>query len=752
MMYRTAQIAAFLMVAACSDDPAVAPQSDAGTDAATTVDMGIDLGSDAGERDASVEPLAAVVPATIYARVGEVIELDGSASTGAVEYEWSFGDGSEWDEPRPDAVATHSYDAVGRYQAVLTVWSAEGQRRTAALLVTITPEPTHQPVASSTVHVIPGRQRVAVVSPDSDEVMVARLLDGQFEVVRRLPTDANPRTITSFDDWLVVACQDTGTVLFEKHDASGESLRVFLPRGSQPFGVIATSDAVFVTLAATGEVARIEFVNGVPQVVARQFVVDDARHLALLPDGRLAVSAWRSPDSGATIATVTADLVNAGAWPLGVDPTPASDTAMGGVPNYLGPLAVSPAGDAAVLPFLQANFEQGPARNGESLDQDKAVRAVLGFVDPADGTENFVERKHYDDRGHAAFAVHSRFGDYVWVSMPSNRLVERYDAYGQVEAGTVIDVGYAPQGIALSPNDQFLFVDAYLSRELLVYDVRELSGGLQEPVARLAIPSEEPLDAQILRGKQLFNDAQDRRITAAGYLSCSNCHMEGLDDRRTWDFTGRGEGLRNTIALVGRAGAGDGPIHWSGNFDEIQDFENDIRTHFGGTGLLDDSDWASGTVADPLGDAKAGLSADLDALAAYVTSLSEHPESPNLVAGELSPEAVAGKALFESAAQGCTNCHSGANFTDSRFENGEPVLHDVGTLTALSGQRLGGPLDGIDTPTLRGLWHSAPYLHDGSAATVMDVLTTRNPADAHGVTSTLSPLELPQLEAYLLSL
>jgi hypothetical protein len=50
------------------------------------------------------------------------------------------------------------------------------------------------------------------------------------------------------------------------------------------------------------------------------------------------------------------------------------------------------------------------------------------------------------------------------------------------------------------------------------------------------------------------------------------------------------------------------------------------------------------------------------------------------------------------------------------------------------------------------LWRTAPYLHDGSAATVRDVLTTRNPRDRHGQTSDLSKQEINDLCAYLLSL
>ena len=164
---------------------------------------------------------------------------------------------------------------------------------------------------------------------------------------------------------------------------------------------------------------------------------------------------------------------------------------------------------------------------------------------------------------------------------------------------------------------------------------------------------------------------------------------------------------------------------------------------------MDDADFEA--TADTLGDTKAGRSEDLDALAAYVESLATHLPSPHRNAdGSLPDAAERGRSVFESA--GCPTCHSGPSLTDSGFESpGVARLHDVGTLGAGSGQRLGGPLTGIDTPTLHGVWHQPRLLHDGSA-TLREVLTTRNAGDAHGTTSTLSSDELDDLEAYLLCL
>ena len=151
-----------------------------------------------------------------------------------------------------------------------------------------------------------------------------------------------------------------------------------------------------------------------------------------------------------------------------------------------------------------------------------------------------------------------------------------------------------------------------------------------------------------------------------------------------------------------------------------------------------------GTRDQPLGDPKAGLSPELDALAAYVASLDHVNPSPyRNPDGSLTPDGVAGKALFEKL--GCDFCHGGPEFTDSA----RGLLHDVGTITALSGMRAGGPLFGFDTPTLLGVWETAPYLHDGSAPTLRDVLTTRNPSDLHGYVSSLSSQQVDQLVAYL---
>ena len=57
----------------------------------------------------------------------------------------------------------------------------------------------------------------------------------------------------------------------------------------------------------------------------------------------------------------------------------------------------------------------------------------------------------------------------------------------------------------------------------------------------------------------------------------------------------------------------------------------------------------------------------------------------------------------------------------------------------------------FDTPSLVEVWRTAPYLHDGRAATIREVLREYNPADRHGVTSNLSDGQIDDLALYVLS-
>jgi hypothetical protein len=336
------------------------------------------------------------------------------------------------------------------------------------------------------------------------------------------------------------------------------------------------------------------------------------------------------------------------------------------------------------------------------------------------------------------------------VTLAGSNMIEIRDTETRVNQTALMGSGSMPRATVFGPDDR-LFVQASLSRNVLVYDlsklVHEFSTETPPKLAEIQTVATEKLDPHVLNGKKIFHSAADIRMTSQGYLTCATCHFEGFEDNRVFDFTSRGEGLRNTTSLLGRRGMGQGRVHWSGNFDEIQDFEKEMRELFAGRGFIANEVLDEGTRRDPLGDPVAGLSPELDDLALYVTSLSEvHPSPFRNPDGTLTADALAGKEVFKKL--GCGFCHAGPDFTDSS----RGMLHDVGTLKASSGMRSGEPLLGIDTPTLLGVWETAPYLHDGSAPTLRDVLTTNNPSDLHGFVSSLTSGEVDELVAYLLQL
>lgn len=217
------------------------------------------------------------------------------------------------------------------------------------------------------------------------------------------------------------------------------------------------------------------------------------------------------------------------------------------------------------------------------------------------------------------------------------------------------------------------------------------------------------------QGELWFNDAT---LCFQGWQSCMSCHSyDARVDGLNWDNLNDGIGNpKNAKSLL-----------WSHRTPPAMS-----------TGVRDTGETA----------VRAGIRHILfavhpeevpNAIDAYLKSLEPVP-SPYLENGRLSKAAQRGKKLFEDGRVGCAKCHPAGLYTDMK-------QYDVGTR---------GPRDGettiFDTPTLAEMWRSGPFLHDGSAATIRDVLRARNPQDRHGKTSHLNDQQIDDLATYLLSL
>ena len=498
--------------------------------------------------------------------------------------------------------------------------------------------------------------------------------------------------------------------------------------GSAPNGLAISPDgnSVYVALEGSGELRRYDTASRV-QTGSLQ-LGPTPRALAVSGDGsRVLVTRFLSPRNQGEIWDVDAatfSLTRTIRIPKFGGEENMDTTAAGhGVANYLAGITISPDGQSAWVASNKANTERGLFFVND-LDQDNTVRNIISRIDLT--TNLFAEAIDLDNSDSATAVAYSPLGDYLLVTLQGTNDIVVLDPLlvGQVSGlGSLVarwSTGLAPQGICGDPATGRMFVKDFMDRSISALETADFFQTGNKTIARTAVSSvaSESLSAQNLLGKQIFYNSGDPRMSAEGYISCATCHADGGHDGRVWDFTGRGEGFRNTTTLRGRGGAAHGNVHWTANFDEIQDFEHDIRGPFGGTGLMSDADFAATNTS--LGPPKAGLSADLDALAAYVTSLDADslPRSPyRNIDGSMTASAIAGETLFQSLS--CANCHAGSSLTDSTV--GAATLHNVGTLRTSSGQRLSGSLTGIDTPTLRGLWATAPYFHDGSAASLEQV-------------------------------
>lgn len=690
----------------------------------------------------SAHALVVEVKPTAPSPVGATVQFEATASEpdGEVTFDWDFGDGTEL--TAQPAQVTHQYAAPGHYPAIVKAHDASATRSRGFMVIVHRPLPTTPPSSSAPLALDAERRRVWSVNPDADTVSVFDV--STREKLFEVPTDVHPRTLARAPDgafWIVN--QDSHSVTIHDAATGARTGSVPLDYASRPFGIVIQGTTAYVSLEGTGRVARIDTTTR--EVTGRVEVGPMPRGISVSADGReLFIARFISDDSGGEIYRVDTTTLESGPrFKLAIDQHPDAESDGRGLPNYLTAAALSPDGQSLFIPSKKDNIERGTARDGIPLNFESSVRTILSRIDLSAGQEDLPFRIDFNNRDSASAVAFSPLGDVAFIGLQGSNRLEIVDAYSGAIVGGILDIGRAPQGLLVFENT--LFVHAFLSRELAFFDVSTVLDGTDYSgtlLGRTAAVATEKLSPEVLRGKQIFYDASDSRMSLDGYISCASCHVEGLEDGRVWDFTDRGEGFRNTVSLLGRAGTGHGPVHWSANFDEIQDFEHDMRNAFRGTGFLSDEQFNEGTRNTTLGDPKAGLSEELDALAAYVTSLDRvHPSPFRNADGTLTSAGVRGRALFESL--DCQRCHAGEIFTDSPAR----LRHDVGTIGPKSGQRLAGPLDGFDTPTLLGVWEAPPYLHDGSAKTLADVLTHTGVAMHAG--RALASNEVEDLVAYL---
>ena len=234
-------------------------------------------------------------------------------------------------------------------------------------------------------------------------------------------------------------------------------------------------------------------------------------------------------------------------------------------------------------------------------------------------------------------------------------------------------------------------------------------GGLNVTAANPLTP--EKIDA----GRKLFFDT---RLSADNSTSCATCHDPSkafTDGRAIARGVHDALGSRNTPSLV-NAGFGRA-FFWDGRATTLEAQVLGPMTNPNEMGLTE-SDIQKRT------NMKAADVAD--ALASYVRTIrSRDSRDDYFRAGQtqmLSVDERAGLDVFRG--RQCVTCHGGPNLTDDRFHNtgigwANGQFADQGRVVVTNDERDRGA---FKTPSLRDVARTAPYMHDGSLATLGDVV------------------------------
>ena len=259
--------------------------------------------------------------------------------------------------------------------------------------------------------------------------------------------------------------------------------------------------------------------------------------------------------------------------------------------------------------------------------------------------------------------------------------------------------------------------------------------------------------ARVELGKTLFFDA---RISGSGVMSCASCHLPelGWTDGKKLPVMPNGDVVpRHSPSMLNLAY--NNIYMWDGRKSTLEEQAIGPHRH------LSKADFATATArlrempgyktmfaaaypGEPINEETIAK-----AWAAFERTLvSRNSPFDRWAAGDttaLTPEQYRGYKLFVDPAKGnCASCHSGANFTDNGFHNiGLRSGKDEGRFPF---RKVASMKGAFKTPTLRDIERTAPYYHDGSAATLRDVVDhyARGGDDRSNVSPDVRKLDLSE--------
>jgi YVTN family beta-propeller protein len=611
------------------------------------------------------------------------------------------------------------------------------------------PQPRH----SSAIALTDDGATLLVVNPDSNTLSLVDT--GSYAILAELPVGIDPRTVTVDSAGGRAYVANRGSDSVSVVDLAAQTVIAAVPVGRRPYGVVVSPDGGWLYVAEQGidrlaivDTARLEIADTLP-VADRPSGLAVAGHghtlyISHLLENKITVVSLSWPEIYLPLILKMATIGGSQEAKAALGGSPRSRI-QGSVPqpvppitsvslfpesNLLQAVVLSPDGRRAYVPHTRSN------NSNPNLTFETTVFPLVSLIDVA-------TRQHLWDQqldlgsldppgvGLPFDAALAPDGGELWVVNAASNDLSVINLAGTPPLAAHVEVGDNPRGIVLSPDGATAYVNNTLAGTVSVVDTDDYA------VTEVITVTDIPLPPVLLRGKRLFHSSDDPRMARRQWISCNSCHFEGEQDGRTWTFAFAGP--RNTTSLLGMIQTY--PLRWSGEWDESADSEfATVKENFGG-GLIDGEMYCDLSPPDCVNQLpNQGRSYDLDSLALFLDSL-EAPLSPGHAHGEPLAEAEQrGQALFVDPDLGCITCHPPPLYTDLQ-------KHDVGTTT--TDEKIGPD---FDTPTLLGLYDSAPYYHDGSAPDLYAALTRPTPSSEHDLSALLSEAEIQDLVAFLLAL
>jgi|tagenome__1003787_1003787.scaffolds.fasta_scaffold20981903_3 YVTN family beta-propeller protein len=547
---------------------------------------------------------------------------------------------------------------------------------------------------------IPGAEPWNIVaSPDGRRVYVA---NASQDTVAVMDTTKRPRILGAIDIGNS-RCNDP------------DRLRHFQPRG---LAVTSNSRHVYVTsfLSFVKPGGRQADDNGREAAVCRIDVKPASRRIRdYRPAARITL--------GSRITGFTVDSTNDGVPDAtSAFPNQLQSIVIRGNTAYLPNIAASPDGPLRFNVSTQAFVNTIDGVRGRNQVDSSAARFLnlhLGARDPEPGKKKLF----FANPWAVAFTTASGAGAAYVVSAASDLLVKVNVAADGTLSNTVdadttryIDLaptGHKPQGIAINAAGTKAYVANALSRNVSVVDLRRDQVIRVIPTAA-GPPPGSPAEV-VAVGAQMFFSSRGQfnrapgmttpgseRLSSDGWQSCSSCHFQGLTDGVVWEFA---TGPRKSVPLNATFNPGNRNeqrvLNYSAIFDEIEDFEINIRNVSGPGPLAAAQNCSAPPPATATNDPNHGLivgDADpnlapcvvnafgkpnaerrqetvtlpgstvavpaMTALREWVRAAVRTPNPPlsGSGIGALRPgDIAAGRTLFQQA--GCATCHFGGKFT-----------------------------------------------------------------------------------------